>query len=141
MFPCGASFLVFLTKSILKCPSSTTLLPPCPEKILVAHLHSGIILFCKMLHCKCLTLFWTCVNLSNCSVICTVTCYVLHQTHSEFWHIQLSVFFRYMHTHTYSIIFRVVEPYSHIRHIQAYSGIYSTMCNARIFTTLPYFEA
>ena len=78
----------------------------------------------------------------NCSVICTVTlCSVLHQTHSEFWQIQHSCFFRYIHAHAYPIIFRVIEAYSHIRHIQAYSGIFSTMCNPRIFATLPYSEA
>ena len=31
--------------------------------------------------------------LDNCSVICTVTlCYVLHQTYSESWHIEGSVY-------------------------------------------------
>ena len=37
-------FLVFLTKSLLKCPSSTNLSSPYPwsGKFLVAHLHSGI---------------------------------------------------------------------------------------------------
>ena len=27
-----------------------------------------------------------------------------------------------------------------LRHTQAYSGIFSTLCNPRIFTNLPYFE-
>ena len=27
-----------------------------------------------------------------------------------------------------------------LRHIQAYSGIFSTLCNLRIFTTLAYFK-
>ena len=39
--------------------------------------------FCITLHLKFLIVFWTCLCLDNCSVICTVTlCYVLHQTHS-----------------------------------------------------------
>ena len=71
MFPCGASFLVFLMKFVSKCPRSTNLPPP-PEKFLVAHLHSGFILFAKRFILK----FWQCpeyVSLDNCSVICTVT--------------------------------------------------------------------
>ena len=44
--------------------------------------------FRKTLHLKCLTMSWICLCLSNCSVICAVTlCYVLHQVHSDFWHI------------------------------------------------------
>ena len=56
---------------------------PCPEKFLVVHLHSGIIIFAKhSTLIKCLTVFWMCLCLNKCSVICTVTlCYVLHQKH------------------------------------------------------------
>ena len=45
MFPCGAFFLVLLTKYLSKCPSSIK--TPCPEKLLVARLPSSIILFAK----------------------------------------------------------------------------------------------
>ena len=64
---------------------------------------------------------------------------MLHQTHSEYWHIQYSFSFRYMLA--YSIIFSVIKAHSRIlRHIQAYSGIFSTLGNPHIFTTLPYSE-
>ena len=98
-----------------------------------------------MLHLKCLTVFWTCLCLYNSSVICTVTLYfVLPQTHSEFWHIQHSVFFSI----AYSIIFSIIKAYSLIlrhyqgmlRNVQAYAGIFSTLCNTCIFTTFPYSE-
>ena len=42
----------------------------------------------------------------------------------------------------YSIIFSIIKAYSHIlRHIQAYSVIFSTLCNPHIFATLPLFWA
>ena len=37
-FPAGSFFLVFLTKSLSKCPNSQNL--SCPEKFLIAHLRS-----------------------------------------------------------------------------------------------------
>ena len=43
-------------------------------------------------------------------------------------------FFRYIHA--CSIIFRVTEAYSPIRHIQVHSGKFNTLCNPRILTTL-----
>ena len=46
IFPCEASFLVFLTKYLSKFATSTNH-PSCPEIFLVVHLHSGIILFAK----------------------------------------------------------------------------------------------
>ena len=68
---------------------------PCPEKFLVAYLHSDIVLFAK---CSILNV-WQCsayISLNNCSVICTVTlCFVLHQIHSKFSHIK-NCLFRYM---------------------------------------------
>ena len=57
--------------------------------------------FSKRLHLSCI-----CLN--NCSVIYTVTLrYVLHETYSEFWHIQNSVssgIFR--HIQAYSVLLR-----------------------------------
>ena len=73
--------------------------------------------FCETLHLKCLTVFWIRLCLDNSSVIYTLTlCYALHQIHSEFWHIQNSV---------YSGIFRHIQGYSALwRHIHAYWRIF-----------------
>ena len=71
-------------------PPPTPLLPWKSSGYALALIHYSI---CKTLHLKCLTVFWTQLCLDSSSVICTVTlCYVLHKTHSEFSHIQLSVF-------------------------------------------------
>ena len=60
--------------------------------------------FCRTPNLKSLTVSWIRLCLDNCSVICAVTlCYVLHQTHSEFWHIQNSI---------YSYILRQIQGYS-----------------------------
>ena len=65
------------------------------------------------------------------------TCYVLHQTHSKFWHIQHSVFSRICRNiQSYSALLRHIHAYWDI--IQAYSSLFSTLCNPRIFTTLLY---
>ena len=88
-FPAGPLFLLFLTKWLLKCSSSTKPLPPLPWKISGCTSPLMHYSFCKTLRLKCLTVFWISLCLDNCSLICTVTiCYVLHQTHWEFWHIQ-----------------------------------------------------
>ena len=64
--------------------------------------------FCKKLCLKFLAIFWI-YRLDNCSVICTLTlCYVLHQRHSEFWHIQ-NYLFRYMQA--YPRIFSIIKAY------------------------------
>ena len=49
--------------------------------------------------------------LDNCSVICTVTsCYVLHQTHSQFWHILISVYSgKFRHIQAYSALLRHIN--------------------------------
>ena len=60
------ALIVFLMKCLSKCPSSTKL-SSCPEKFLVAHLHSGIILFAK----RFILNIWQCfeyICLRNCSV-------------------------------------------------------------------------
>ena len=80
-----------------------------------------------MLHLKCLTVSWTCFYLNNSSVICTVTlCYVLHQTHSEFWHIQ-----------AYSALLSHIPTYWGI--IKPYSGL-SRHLGSGIFWALAYLE-
>ena len=114
--PAGPLFLGFLTKSLSKRPSSLNLTSPLyPEKFLVEHLNSDIIPFTNHFVLN----IWQCseyVCLYNCSVICTVTLwYILHQTHSEFWHIKHSVF---------SSICWNIQPYSVLlRHIHAYWDI------------------
>ena len=99
MFPCRASFSGVFGETISKCPSSANLSHPLPWKISGCAPALGHYYFYKTIHLKCLTVFWICVYLDNCSVICTVTLlYVLHQTHSEFWHIQHTVFQVYART-------------------------------------------
>ena len=133
-------------KSLSKCPSSTNLpfpfhltLPPfLPCKISGCAPTLRHYSFCKTLHFfKCFTMFWIRLCLNNCSVNCTVIlCYVLHQTHSEFWHIQHSVFSGiYQHIESYSASLRHIHAYWDI--IKAYSGL---LRHTRIFTTLPYSE-
>ena len=80
-----------------------------------------------MLHLKCLTVFWIRICLDNCSVICTMTlCYALYQTHSEFWHIQHSVFSGICrHIQLYSALLRHIDAFHAYWHIiKAYSGLF-----------------
>ena len=85
-------FLCFFTKSLSKCLSATNL-SPFPRIISGCGPALRHYSFCKTLHLNCLIVFWIRLCLDNYSVICTViSCYVLHQTHSELWHIQHSVF-------------------------------------------------
>ena len=135
--PARRFFLVFLTKYLLKCPSSKKP-PPLKNSGGVPALRRYS--FCKTLHLKCLTLFWINHCLDNSSFFCTLTlCYVLYQTHSEFWHIESSV---------YSGIFRHIQAYLHVlRHIHTYWGIiktysslFITLSNPHTFTTSPYSE-
>ena len=85
--------------------------------------------FWKMLYLKCLTVFWIPFCLHNCSLIFTVTlCYVLQQTHLEFWHIQSTV---------YSGIRRYIQEYSALlMHIYVYWGIIKAYSAPRV--TLAY---
>ena len=127
MLPYMASFLLFLTKSISKYPSSTN--PQLPHPFAMRNFW--------LRTCTQALFFlqsapsWTFGNvlntsLGNCSVICTLTsCYVLYQTYSEFWYIRLYFF------QLYSGI---------VNHIEGHWGLFSTLCNPRIFTTLPYSE-
>ena len=102
----GSFILVFLTKCLLKCPKPMK--PPLLWNFLFGCMHSAIILFVK----NSVLNFWQFseyICLDNCSVICTLTlCYVLHQRHSEFWHIQ-NYLFRYMQA--YPRIFSIIKAY------------------------------
>ena len=118
MFRCVASFFHVIDEMFINFCT-----PPCSEIFLVAHLYSGIILSAKR---SILTVWQGCeyVCLGNCSVICTVTsCYVLHQTYSEFWHIQ-HCFFRYILA--YSIVFNAIKGiFTHIETLfKAHSGLF-----------------
>ena len=128
MFPCGVYFSDVCNKLFMEVTlqTSPTPLPSCPEKLLVAHLHSGIILFAT-LYLKCLTVFWIRICLSNCSVICTMTlCYALYHTHSEFWHIQHSVFSGICrHIQLNSALLRHIDAFHAYWHIiKAYSELF-----------------
>ena len=137
--PTEPLFLVFLMKSLRKCPSSTNL-PLLPWKFSGCVPALGHYSFCKTVHLKCLTVLWIRICYDNCSVICTVTLYyVLHQTHLKFWHIQDSVFSgSYEHIQSYSALLR--HTHAHWNIILAYSCLFRNLCNPRIFTTLSYSE-
>ena len=99
-------FLCFMRKCLLKYPSSTK--PHLPWKIFCWVPAFRYYSFCKILPLKYLTVFWIHPFLDDCSVICTaILCYVLHQTHSEFWYIQAYSSLR--HNHTY---WRIIKAYS-----------------------------
>ena len=118
MFPCGAFFSGAFDKIFVEVPQFHK--HPCPEKFLIPHLHQRITYFAKKFHFKCLTMFSIRLCLDNCSLICTVTfCYILHRTHSEFYHIQHSALSGLCwHIQSYSAL---------LRHTQGYSAPYETL--------------
>ena len=104
MFACWGFFSCVFDEMFIEGPEFHK--PPlCPEKFLVAHLYSGNSLLVK----RSILNVWHCseyVCLVNCSLISTMALsYVLHQTHSEFWHIRIPF--------AYSGIFAVI--FSHIQ--------------------------
>ena len=128
MFPCGTFFSCVFGEIFIKCPSSTN--PSLPWNISGCAPAFLIVLFAKL----------PILNVWQCSEYSTVTLsYVLHQTHSESWHIQSSVYsciFRHIQTYSsLSSIFRHIEAL--LRNIQVYSGTLRTLSNPCIFTTLP----
>ena len=77
---------------------------PCPEKFWLCVCTQALFFLQNAVS-------WIRLCLDYCSLICTVTlCYVLHQTHSEFWHIQ-----------AYSELLRHIDACWGI--IKAYSGL------------------
>ena len=118
-------FLVFVGKLLSKCPSFAK--PSLSWKIFVCPTALRHYSFLKTPRHKCLTVFWIRLCLDNCSVICTVTLRkVLHPIHSEFQHIQKSVFFRHMQTYSALLrVFTYIE--ASLRHIEAYSAIFSVI--------------
>ena len=117
----GPFFLVFLTKSLSKCPSFTNALAL--KNFWFRTCTSALLFSQKKFHFKCLTMFSIRLCLDNCSLICTVTfCYVLHRTHSEFYHIQHSAFSGLCwHIQSYSALLRHIHAYWDS--INAYSGL------------------
>ena len=131
-------FLAFLMRCLSKWLSSMK--PPLAWKFLVMWLHSDI------LFAKCSTLnIWHCCEyacLDSCSVTCTVTSsYVLHQTHGEFWHIQFIQIYtgRFKHIQHFHNIFKHTEEL--LRHIQAYSGLFTTHAFQSQKSLLRYYSA
>ena len=98
---------MFLIKCLLKCHSSVK--RPLPWKLLVASLLQALFFLQNALSYT----FDSVLNmprLDNYSIICTVTlCYVLHQTRSEFWHVQ-NYLFRYIQA--YPRILSIIKAYS-----------------------------
>ena len=143
-------FLVFLTKRLSKCPSST--IPLVIWKISCCALALRHCFFYKTLHLECLTAFWILnimLCLDNWSVICTLTLYyVLHQTHSEFWHIQNAVYAgKCRYIQAYSALLKHIQAYWCI--IKTYSGLFrhiqhpvepSDIHSLAIFQPLAYLE-
>ena len=138
----------FLTKYLSKSSSSTK--PP--QKHLLCVFSQALSSFAK----RSILNVWQCsenVCLDNCSVICKVTWYyVLHQTHSKFWHIQHSCFFRYIQAYlesqAYSKHWNIDQANSEPCHrtdylsiIQPYSGTFKTLCNVCIYRNLVYSES
>ena len=133
MFPCCFPFLCFWRNVYWSALVPCNLL--CPEIFLVARLHSGIILFAK---CS-ISYVWQCfeyVCLDNCPVICTLTlCYVLHQIHSESWHIPNSAYSgTCKHIQAYSSLLRHIShpvQTSHIHNLAIFRtrGIFKTLWN------------
>ena len=110
MFSWRAFFSCVLDKGFIEVPYLHEA-SPALKTFLDVCLHSGIIYLGK---CSILNV-WQCseyVCLNNCSVVCTVnSCYVLDQTHSEFWHIQNCLF---SNMQEYWSIFSFIKAYSQI---------------------------
>ena len=125
MFPCWAFFFLCFWQNVYQSALSPQNLP-CSEKFVFVCLRHYS--FCKRLHLKCLTVFWIYFCLDNCSVICAMTlCYILHRLHQM--HSELCLF---------SYICGHIQAYAALlRHFQAYSGIFSTLCIFDISKTLP----
>ena len=131
MFPCGVSFSCAFVEIFIKVPYYNN--PPPPSSLLAflswkisgcarALMHYS---FCNP-PLKRLAVFWIRLFLDNCSVICTVNlCYVLHQTHSEFWIFSTQV------SQVYSGIFHHIQHIDtllrHIKFIQPYSACCVTL--------------
>ena len=151
MFLCRASFFVFLTKFLSKCPSSTTNPPhPYPEKFLVAYLHEGIVLLAE----------YSILNVWQSTSVSIAAHWFVQWPYAMYWirYIQnsgmfstvclLLFFFRYMLAH--SVVFSDIKAYSRNRDIiKAYLGLFrhiqhpvqpSHIHNLAIFWALAYLE-
>ena len=140
MFPCGALFSGVFNEIVIEVPQFHKCHPTLSWKISGCAPALIYYFFSKSHYLNCLTVFWIRLCLDICLVICIMTlCYVLHQTHSEyFWHIQYSVFSGiWRHIQAYSLLLSI---FTHIEtllsHILTYLAIFITLCNPRIFATL-----
>ena len=101
-------FLVFLTKRLSNCPSSTK--PALPWKIwgcVPALRHFS---FCKMLHLKCLTVWWIRLCIDNFFVICRdLKQCTVWDTFRILDYSELCFFRRYIHS--YWVIFKVYSGF------------------------------
>ena len=119
MFPCRASFSGVLDKIFTEV---SVLVPQTyiPLALKNFWLRTGTqVSFWKILHVWQRSEY---VCLNNCSVICTVNlCYVLQEIHSEFSHIQYSVFSgERRHIQSYSKLLKHIQAYWDF--IKAYLG-------------------
>ena len=133
---------MFLTRSLSKRPSSTNLPPLCPEKFLVAQLHSGIFIFSK---CSTLNV-WQCSEYVSVSITAQLFLqwpYVMYCIR----HIQNSGIFSTLFFLVYAGVFNHIQRYWGIftpieillRLTEAYSA-YSAPRNFDIFWDLAYLE-
>ena len=142
MFPCGSFFLVCFWRNVYW----SALVP---QKTSPALKSSGCrpaskhYSFCKILYLECLKVMWIHLCLNNCSVVCTVTLcwYIIYVAMYCIRPIHNSVIFRTLFIQVYWSIFSIIKAYSQIlryflKHIKAYSGIFSTLCKFPICRTI-----
>ena len=85
--------------------------------------HSGITIFAK----RWILNVWQCSEYASVSITAPF-CYVLHQAHSEFCHIQNSIYSStFSHIQAYSVLLRHIQAYWGIA--KAYSGLFMHIQN------------
>ena len=90
---------------------------------------------------KCLTVFWICLRLGNCTVNYKAMYSIRHIENRYgifsilFFQVYVSMFNHIQRIRHIQSYWRIDKAYS-----QAYSRIFRTLCNSRIFATLPYSE-
>ena len=130
IFPCGVSFSCVFDEIFTKFHQfHKPPFPPCPEKFLVPHLHSGIILFAK----RSILNIWQ--LLSN--LYSDLMLYTASDTFRILANSALCFLCICRNIQSYSLLMRHIQVYETLlRHIQAYSGISSTLCNPCILVPL-----
>ena len=125
MFPCGALFSGVFNEIVIEVPQFHKCHPTLSWKIYGCAPALIYYFFSKSHYLNCLTVFWIRLCLDICLVICIMTlCYVLHQTHSEyFWHIQYSVFSGIWRHSSILIVTKHIHAYWDT--IKSYSDLFS----------------